>query len=125
MASICAVGASIFEHGRLASEWYSLVDPDDYFDPINVSIHGIDESTVLGAPGYQDVADTIERLLFGATVVTHTHLDRMAMHQAAHRWAIEARCAWLDSARGARRTWSECARSGYGAGGPLPRSSIC
>ena len=37
------------------------------------------------------------------------------MHQAAHRWAIEApRCAWLDSARVARRTWSECARSGYG-----------
>jgi DNA polymerase-3 subunit epsilon len=115
MASICAVGAAVFEHGRLSSEWYSLVDPDDYFDPVNVSIHGIDENAVLGAPAYKDVSDTIEPLLFGATVVTHTHFDRVAMRQAAHRWAIEApRCAWLDSARIARRTWSECARSGYG-----------
>lgn len=115
MASICAVGAATFEHGRLSSEWYSLVDPDDYFDPVNVSIHGIGENSVFGAPAYKDVSDTIERLLFGATVVTHTHFDRVAMHQAAHRWAIEApRCTWLDSARVARRTWSECASSGYG-----------
>ena len=90
MASICAVGAATFEHGRLVSEWYSLVDPDDYFDPVNISIHGIDENAVLGAPGYQDVSDAIEGLLFEATVVTHAHFDRVAMHQAAHRWAIEA-----------------------------------
>lgn len=115
MASICAVGAAVFEHGQLSSEWYSLVDPDDYFDPVNVSIHGIDERMVLGAPAYKDVLVTIEQLLRDATVVTHTHFDRVAMHQAAHRWAIEPpRCTWLDSARVARRTWVECARSGYG-----------
>lgn len=115
MASICAVGAAVFEHGQLSSEWYSLVDPGDYFDPVNVSIHGIDERMVLGAPAYNDVLVTIEQLLRDATVVTHTHFDRVAMHQAAHRWAIEPpRCTWLDSARVARRTWVECARSGYG-----------
>lgn len=115
MASICAVGAAVFEHGQLSSDWYSLVDPDDYFDPVNVSIHGIDERMVLGAPAYKDVLVTIEQLLRDATVVTHTHFDRVAMHQAAHRWAIEPpRCTWLDSARVARRTWVECARSGYG-----------
>jgi len=71
MASICAVGAAIFEHGQLSSQWYSLVDPDDYFDPVNVSIHGIDGNMVLGAPVYKDVAKTIERLLGGRIVVTH------------------------------------------------------
>lgn len=115
MASICAVGAAVFEHGQLSSEWYSLVDPDDYFDPVNVSIHGIDERMVLGAPPYKDMLVIIEQLLRDATVVTHTHFDRVAMHQTAHRWAIEPpRCTWLDSARVARRTWVECARSGYG-----------
>ena len=115
MASICAVGAAVFEQGRLSSEWYSLIDPDDHFDPINVSIHGIDEGMVSGAPVYKAVSGTIERLLCDATVVTHTHFDRVAVHQAAHRWAIEPpRCVWLDSARVARRTWVECARSGYG-----------
>jgi DNA polymerase-3 subunit epsilon len=115
MASICAVGAAVFEQGRISSEWYSLIDPDDYFDPLNVSLHGINENIVLGAPAYKDVADTIDRLICGTTVVTHTHFDRVAIVQAGHRWAIEVpRCTWLDSARVARRTWSECARRGYG-----------
>ena len=43
MASICSVGAVKFESGEVTSEWYSLVDPQDYFDGLNVSIHGIDE----------------------------------------------------------------------------------
>ena len=97
------------------SEWYSLIDPGDYFDPVNVSIHGIDESMVLGAPVYKEISGVIEQLLRDATVVTHTHFDRVAMHQAANRWTIEPPCCtWLDSARVARRTWAECARSGYG-----------
>jgi DNA polymerase-3 subunit epsilon len=67
MTSICAVGAATFEDGKLSAEWYSLVDPDDYFDPVNVSIHGIDESMVSGAPVYRDVSGTIDRLLDDAT----------------------------------------------------------
>ncbi len=70
MASICAVGAATFEHGRLTSEWYALVDPDDYFDPVNVSIHGMDANMVKGAPGYRNVSDAIRQLLSGATAVT-------------------------------------------------------
>jgi len=67
------------------------------------------------APVYKAISGTIERLLCDATVVTHTHFDRVAVHQAANRCAIEPpRCVWLDSARVARRTWTECARSGYG-----------
>ena len=72
-----------------SSEWYSLVDPDDQFDPMNVSIHGIDESMVTEAPTYRDVGRTVAQLLGDAVVVTHTHFDRVAMHQAAHRWGIE------------------------------------
>lgn len=115
MASICSIGAATFEKGQLSSEWYSLVNPDDYFDPVNVSIHGIDESMVAGALTYRDVASTIEQLLGDAVVVTHTHFDRVAIHQAAHRWTLEPpRCNWLDSAKMARRAWAECARRGYG-----------
>lgn len=115
MASICSIGVAVFEDGVLASEWYSLIDPDDYFDPINTSIHGITEADVQGARTFKDIASEIERFLGSQVVVTHTHFDRVAMHQAAGRWAIPApSCAWLDSARVARRTWAECAKSGYG-----------
>lgn len=115
MASICSIGVAAFEDGALASEWYSLIDPDDFFDPVNMSIHGIQESDVQGAPTFRDAATEIERFLGGQVVVTHTHFDRVALHQAANRWSITApACTWLDSARVARRTWIECARSGYG-----------
>lgn len=115
MASICSIGVAVFENGVLASEWSSLIDPDDFFDPVNISIHGITEADVQGAPTFRDIAADLERFLGSQIVVTHTHFDRVAMHQAAGRWAIPTpSCSWLDSARVARRTWAECAKSGYG-----------
>lgn len=115
MASICSIGAATFEDGTLSSEWYSLVNPDDYFDPMNVSIHGIDESDVAGAPTFADIANTLNRVVEESIVVTHTHFDRVAIHQAAHRWqSAPPQCTWLDSARVARRAWDECSRRGYG-----------
>lgn len=104
MASICSIGVAAFENGALTSEWYSLIDPDDFFDPVNISIHGISERDVQSAPTFRNAASEIDRLLGGHVVVTHTHFDRVAMHQAAGRWSITApSCAWLDSARVARR----------------------
>jgi len=115
MASICSIGFAAFENSAVASEWYSLIDPDDFFDHVNMSIHGITESDVQGAPTFKDAAADIERFLGSEVVVTHTHFDRVAIHQAAGRWAIPApACTWLDPARVARRTWTECAKSGYG-----------
>ncbi|MEZ5913591.1 MAG: hypothetical protein R3D84_16325 [Paracoccaceae bacterium] len=31
MASIRSIGVAAFENGAPASEWYSLIDPDDFF----------------------------------------------------------------------------------------------
>lgn len=115
MASICSVGAAAFDDGVLTDEWYSLIDPQDYFDGMNISIHGIDEQQVAGAPTFKEAAETINDLLSGNVVVTHTHFDRVAMHQAATRWVVPPlACTWLDSALVARRTWAEYARRGYG-----------
>jgi DNA polymerase-3 subunit epsilon len=115
MASICQIGLAKYENGVLADEWKSYVDPEDYFDEINVSIHGINESTVNGAPTFLEIADTLRSYLQGTVVVCHTHFDRVAMYQAAHRYGISApECTWLDSARVARRAWTECAWKGYG-----------
>lgn len=115
MASICSIGAATFVDGQLASEWYSIFDPEDYFDPVNVSIHGIDEAMVAGAPTFREAASEIHSLLTGNVVVTHTHFDRVALHQASSRSGVDApSCTWLDSARVVRRTWEDCARRGYG-----------
>lgn len=115
MASICSIGVAKFEKGKIADEWYSLVDPQDYFDDINISIHGIDARMVHGAPTYAEMAQALYVKLQGTVTVTHTHFDRVATHQASSRWGVqEPDCTWLDSARVARRAWEECANSGYG-----------
>ena len=115
LASICSIGAATFENGTLVSEWYTLVDPRDYFYQVNVAIHGIDEDMVRGAPTYEEVTARIDQLFRDMVVVSHTHFDRVAIRQASERRSVERpRCRWLDSAMVARRTWKECARSGYG-----------
>ncbi|KUK47506.1 MAG: Exonuclease-like protein [Actinobacteria bacterium 66_15] len=115
LASICQIGVAHFVDGGLAGEWATLVDPQDYFDPMNISIHGIDEDVVVGAPVLPDVAVELSSWLAGRTTVSHTHFDRVSIHQALAVYELAApACVWLDSARVARRTWPECARKGYG-----------
>lgn len=115
LASICQIGLVKCKDGVLSDEWKTYVDPEDYFDGINVSIHGIDESVVKGAPTFPELADTLRSYLEGTVVVCHTHFDRVAIHQAAQRYGVNApEITWLDSARVARRAWMECAWKGYG-----------
>jgi DNA polymerase-3 subunit epsilon len=49
LSSICQVGIAVFQDGEVVDTFSSLIDPDDYFDPINSSIHGIREHHVVGA----------------------------------------------------------------------------
>jgi DNA polymerase III epsilon subunit-like protein len=72
MASICQIGIARFANGALTDEWKTYVDPQDYFDGMNVSIHGIDKSIVAGAPTFGMVANTVKAALNGRIVVTHT-----------------------------------------------------
>jgi DNA polymerase-3 subunit epsilon len=49
--------------------------------------------------------------------VSHTHFDRVAIHQAYTKYNLQLpTCTWLDSARVARRTWEQFAYRGYGLG---------
>ena len=115
MASICQIGIARFRNGTLADQWKTYVDPQDHFDAVNVSIHGIDASIVEGAPRFGALANTIQHAIRGAVVVTHTAFDRLALHQAQTKCnAPPFTCTWLDSACVARRTWREFSRSGYG-----------
>jgi DNA polymerase-3 subunit epsilon len=115
MSSICQIGIACFTDGKLVHEWSTYIDPEDYFDFINVSIHGIDEHKVQGAPTLPFVADQIADYVRGKVVVSHTHFDRVAMLQGWEKYRLTfCPCMWLDSARVARRAWERFARRGFG-----------
>lgn len=115
LSSICQVGIALFRDGRLHESWGSLVNPEDFFHPINVSIHGISESAVSAAPKWTTIHETLRTWIAGNLVVTHTAFDRTALLRACQRYGITPhQCRWLDSARVARRAWPTFSRSGYG-----------
>ncbi len=115
LSSICQIGIVAFEHGRCVGTWQSLIDPADYFDPVNVSIHGITEEMVEGAPIFADMFEFLRKNLQDRITVCHTPFDRLAMARACGKWRLpEIDCTWLDSARVVRRAWQRFARRGYG-----------
>ncbi|CBL45228.1 exonuclease domain in DNA-polymerase alpha and epsilon chain [gamma proteobacterium HdN1] len=115
MASICQIGLVEYSNGTPIREWSSYVNPEDYFDGMNVSVHGITEGTVIGAPVFSEVSEVLRSMLEGRVVVCHTHFDRAAISKAFRKsGATELSCQWLDSAKVARRAWEVCAEKGYG-----------
>ena len=115
-ASICQIGIVQVRNGTLGKEWSTLVDPEDWFDPWNVSIHGIDRKAVKGAPTLPDLHAEMTRWLGDAVVVSHTSFDRVALERAVAKYSLpQLEAVWLDSARVARRAWPDKFGSrGYG-----------
>jgi len=114
-SSICQIGLVAFKNGKLHGSWESLVNPEDYFDEVNVSIHGIQEHAVRNAPKWKDVHLQLSRWLKGQIVVIHTSFDRAALTRACEKNNVLPHdCTWLDTSRVVRRAWPAFAQSGYG-----------
>jgi DNA polymerase-3 subunit epsilon len=114
-SSICQIGVASFYNGELTDSWVSLVNPEDYFSGVNVSIHGIDSYQVKDAPTWKEILPLVAARLDGRIVVCHTPFDRVALARACCRFNLnECECKWLDSARVVRRAWPEFSKSGYG-----------
>ncbi len=106
LGSICQVGIAIFSDGKFSESWSSLVNPKDYFDELNVSIHGITEAMVSSAPTWTEVHEKIKSNYSNQIVASHTPFDRTAIRRACGKNGLEPfECQWLDTARVVRRTW--------------------
>jgi DNA polymerase-3 subunit epsilon len=117
LASICQIGLVGFQDGIVKQSWKTLVNPEDDFDGINVSIHGIDEQTVKGAPSFPKIFHVVKENLAGNVVASHTSFDRVAMARVIEKYELDqVECAWLDTAKVVRRAWPEISQRGYGLG---------
>lgn len=114
-SSICQIGLVKFKEGLIDEKWKSLVDPEDFFDPTNISIHGIQETDVEGSPKFPEVYNRLTKKLANEILVCHTHFDRVAFSQAIEKYSLEPPTwTWLDSAKVVRRTWEQFSQRGYG-----------
>jgi DNA polymerase-3 subunit epsilon len=115
LASICQIGIAVFRDHQLCETFKSLVNPCDYFSPVNVQIHGIDEEQVQDAPVWREIYPEILARLEAGVVVSHTAFDRIALRKACICNELPVpELTWLDSARVVRRTWPEFSHAGYG-----------
>jgi DNA polymerase-3 subunit epsilon len=115
LASVCQIGVVEFRGGTLVSRWKSLINPQDFFDPINVAVHGISEPMVKDAPTFPDIAAELCTRFAAPAVCHHTAFDRAAIRAVHERHSLDVPVVpWLDTARVVRRTWRDRARAGYG-----------
>lgn len=84
--SVCAVGWVLTDNDREISRGYTLIDPLQPFDAKCVSIHGITEEEVKGAPTFADYWNaTLRSLMSRYVVVAHN----AAFDIAATRCALK------------------------------------
>ena len=68
---ISAIGLSIFENGVLTKQFYSLVNPETWFQPYVVRLIGITPDMVKDAPNFAALWPTLEPLLSDCVLVAH------------------------------------------------------
>jgi DNA polymerase-3 subunit epsilon len=115
-ASICSIGLVHFRGGAVFRSLNILVDPEDRFDPVNISIHGIRPEDVAGKQTMAQVLPVISASLNDTVVVHHSPFDKTALNRAAVKYGAQRlSCSWLDTIRVARRAWPQYAKDGgYG-----------
>ena len=66
-----AIGITVIENNIITDEFYSLVNPETYFDDFNVSLTGISEETVWDAPIFPELWEEIEPIMSSGLLVAH------------------------------------------------------
>jgi len=115
MASICQIGFVVYENGQIKKEWSSLINPEDYFDFWNESIHNITEDDVIESPKFNEIYNELKQILENYICVCHTHFDRVSINRTCIKYGLPLmQINWIDTAKVARRCWNEFAYKGYG-----------
>jgi len=115
ISSICQIGIAKYSNGTLVDEWCSLINPEDYFDVVNINVHGITDVTVKSSPTFSDVSSILQGYMDNMVCVSHTHFDKVSINRAFLKYGMNPfEASWLDSARVARRAWKQFTKSGYG-----------
>ncbi len=92
-----AIGISIIESGAIVNDFYSLIDPEQPFDPFNIMLTGISEESVFDAPNFPKVWRQIEPLMSSGILVAHNaSFDMSVLRHCLYDYGI----AWKNAVKG-------------------------
>ena len=90
--SICAIAVVLMENDKVVEKKYTLINPEDRFDPINARITGIDASQVQNAPTLKEYWNEIKELLSENVVIGHNvTYDLAVLSRALQRYDLEVK----------------------------------
>lgn len=97
-ASACALGMLKVKNGNIKDTFYSLIDPETYFDPYNTYIHGITENDVAGAPTYLEIAKIMQHFIEDLPIVAHfAPFDTGVIRDSNQRYDVHFQFDYFDS----------------------------
>ena len=91
-----AIGITVIEGGVITDEFYSLVNPETYFDYFNSQLTGIYEEDVAGAPSFPELWERIEPIMSSGMIVAHNAVfDLGVLKKCLNDYGIQ----WKDYTR--------------------------
>ena len=66
-----AIGVTVVENGEIVRDFYSLVNPETYFDPFNVELTGITPELVRDQPSFPELWETLAPLMEDSILTAH------------------------------------------------------
>lgn len=74
-----AIGITVIEDGAVVDGFYSLINPETYFDYFNVRLTGINEKLVRDAPTFPELWSRIQPLMSSGILVAHNAVFDMGV----------------------------------------------
>lgn len=74
-----AIGISVVRGGKIAEEYYTLVDPETHFDYFNTRLTGISGETVKCAPSFPEVWERIAPVMESGILTAHNAVFDMGV----------------------------------------------
>ena len=88
-SSICSIGMVKFEEGQIVDEFYTLINPEDYFSYANIEIHGITETDVRCEPTFPELNRDIESFIGDRIMVAHfSQFDMYGIQDAYRKYSM-------------------------------------
>lgn len=100
-SSACSIGIVEVSQGKIVFEQEWLINPDQHFDPMNISIHNITPAMVKDQPTFQELWPTLLPFFENKSIVAHNASFDMSVlrycldHALLHYPAFEYYCTYL------------------------------